>query len=74
MLRVMEPTPSSLEAATRIFGALRERDLTIIQTADHPDVVDDFVAIGEFRGVDAVRGSSPSSSPHFPTSTSRWCT
>lgn len=56
MLRVMEPTPSPLEAATRIFAALRERDLTIIQTADHPDVVDDFVAVGEFRGVDAVRG------------------
>ena len=56
MLRVMEPTPSPLEAAVRIFAALRERDLTIIQTADHPDVVDDFVAIGVFRGVDAVRG------------------
>ena len=56
MLRVMEPTPSPLEAATRIFAALRERDLTIIETAEHPDVVDDFVAIGEFRGADAVRG------------------
>jgi predicted ester cyclase len=56
MLIVMEPTHSPAEAATRIFSALGERDLTIFQTTNHPDVVDDFVAVGEFRGVDAVRG------------------
>lgn len=51
-----EPASSPVEVATRIFAALRERDLDLIQTLDHADVVDDFVAIGEFRGIDAVRG------------------
>lgn len=49
----MDPTSSPVDVATRLFAALRQQDLDLIRTLDHPDVVRDFVAIGEFRGVDA---------------------
>jgi steroid delta-isomerase-like uncharacterized protein len=51
----MQAALSPPEVATRLFAALRERDLGLIRTLDHPDVVRDFVAIAEFRGVDACQ-------------------
>ena len=51
----MEAELSPHEVASRLFAALRERDLGLIRTLDHPDVVRDFVAIAEFRGVDACQ-------------------
>lgn len=49
----MEPSPSPVETATRLYAALSAGNLELIRTLDHPDVVRDFVPIGEFRGVDA---------------------
>lgn len=51
----MEPSASSVEVATRLFAALRDRNLDLIRSLDHPDVVRDFVAVAEFRGVDACQ-------------------
>lgn len=48
-------TRSPAEVATAIFEALGRRELDAMAELDHPDVVDDFVAIGEFRGIPAVR-------------------
>jgi steroid delta-isomerase-like uncharacterized protein len=47
-------SPSAV--ATAIFDAINRRDLDAMGALDHPDVVDDFVAIGVFRGVHGVRG------------------
>jgi steroid delta-isomerase-like uncharacterized protein len=51
----MEPTASPAEVAPKLIAALRERNLDLIRTLDHPDVVRDFVAIKEFRGADACQ-------------------
>ena len=48
-------TTSPTEMAKAIFEALAQHDLSIIDRADHPDVVDDFIAIGVMRGVAEVR-------------------
>lgn len=52
----METTPTPVELARRIFEALGDHDIDTMQSMSHPDIVDDFVAIGEFRGRLAVRG------------------
>ena len=45
------------DVALASFEAVRRRDLDQIVASGHPEeYVDDFVAIGEFRGKDAVRG------------------
>lgn len=51
----MGPTTSAVESARRIFKALQARDTSIVEQADHEDVVDDFVAIGVMRGRAEVR-------------------
>jgi ketosteroid isomerase-like protein len=51
----MEPSTSPVETATRAMAALSEGNLELLRTLDHPEVVRDFVAIGEFRGVDACQ-------------------
>lgn len=48
-------TRSPAQVATAIFDALRRHALDEVAELDHPDVVADFVAIGEYRGVPAVR-------------------
>jgi steroid delta-isomerase-like uncharacterized protein len=55
MIVHVEQAVSPAEVATRLFAALRQRDLDLIRTLDHPDVVRDFIAIAEFRGVDACQ-------------------
>ena len=52
----MEPTPTPVEIATRLMAAVSEHDLDTLTSIHHPDVVDDFVAVDEFRGSVAVRG------------------
>ena len=47
------PTPS--EVARTIFEALSKRDLDTAMKFNTDDAVDDFVAIGEFRGRPAIR-------------------
>lgn len=48
---------SAREVALDTFEGVHTRDLDRIVAAGHPeDYVDEFVAIGEFRGKDAVRG------------------
>jgi len=47
------PTPS--EVARTIFEALSKRDLDTAMKFNTDDAVDDFVAIGEFRGRLAIR-------------------
>jgi steroid delta-isomerase-like uncharacterized protein len=42
------------EAARRAFDALKRRDLSISREFWGPDSVDDFVAVGVFRGHDAI--------------------
>jgi len=44
------------EVATEIFDALGSHDLDAMLSRVHPDLVDDFVAVGVFRGVAQVRG------------------
>lgn len=58
MLEDMDATATTtpVEAARTIFAALREHDLDTIWDLGHPDVSDDFVAVGEYRGREAVRG------------------
>lgn len=51
----MESSVSSTEVAARIFAGVAKRDLSVLESEAHPDVVEDFVAVGEFRGVSAVR-------------------
>lgn len=48
-------TASSTELARVIFEGLARHDVGIIDRVDHPDVVDDFIAIGVMRGVGEVR-------------------
>jgi steroid delta-isomerase-like uncharacterized protein len=47
------PTPA--DTARSIFDALTKRDLDQAMSYDADDAVDDFVAIGEFRGKRAIR-------------------
>lgn len=51
----VKATASPADVATALFDALNRRDLDVLAELDHPDVVDDFVAIGVFRGVGGVR-------------------
>jgi steroid delta-isomerase-like uncharacterized protein len=51
----IETTVTPRKVATEIFDALRGHDLDALVALDHPDVVDDFVAVGVFRGVVQVR-------------------
>jgi steroid delta-isomerase-like uncharacterized protein len=46
---------SPLEVARAVFDAVSRKDLDGIVSRGAPDYVDDFIAIGEFRGRDAVR-------------------
>jgi steroid delta-isomerase-like uncharacterized protein len=56
-MTVEAETRSAREVALAAFEAVQRRDLDQIVAAGHPDeYADDFVAIGEFRGKDAVRG------------------
>jgi steroid delta-isomerase-like uncharacterized protein len=52
----MQPTPSPAEVAAGIFEALQRRDLDAVAALQHDDIVDDFVAVGVYRGKAAVRG------------------
>jgi steroid delta-isomerase-like uncharacterized protein len=51
----LEPSATPAEVAARNFSAISAHDLEAIARVQHPEIVDDFVAIGRFRGVDAVR-------------------
>ena len=51
----MQSPMSPAEVAASIFDALQRRDLDAVAGLQHDDVVDDFVAIGVFRGKQAVR-------------------
>jgi steroid delta-isomerase-like uncharacterized protein len=46
----------SADLARALFAAIGRHDLDAVRALDAPDVVDDFVAIGVFSGVDAVIG------------------
>lgn len=48
--------PTALEAALASFEGARARDPERIVAPGHDDYSDDIVAIGEFRGKEAVRG------------------
>ena len=48
-------TATPREVATAVFEALNRHDLDAAMALDHADVVDDFVAVGVFDGVSAVR-------------------
>ena len=52
----MPPTPSPADVAAGIFEALQQRDLDAVATLQHDDIVDDFVAVGVYRGKAGVRG------------------
>ena len=52
----METSTSPVEVASRLFEALNHQDLDHAAELWHPDLVEDFVAIGEFRGPDGARG------------------
>ena len=52
----METSTSPVEVASQLFEALNHRDLDLAAKLWHPDLVEDFVAIGEFRGRDGARG------------------
>ena len=54
MTTVTARTPE--QVARAVFGAVAARDPDGIVACGAPDYVDDFVAIGEFRGREAVRG------------------
>lgn len=47
---------ASEDLARALFTAIGRHDLDAVRALDAPDVVDDFVAIGVFAGVDAVIG------------------
>jgi steroid delta-isomerase-like uncharacterized protein len=51
----VEATTSPAALATALFEALNRRDFDALALLDHPDIVDDFVAIGVFRGIGGVR-------------------
>jgi steroid delta-isomerase-like uncharacterized protein len=44
------------QLARRLIELLNARDLGALAKLQHPDVVDDFVAVGRYEGVAAVRG------------------
>jgi len=48
-------TATPREVATAVFEALNRHDLDAAMALDHADVVADFVAVGAFDGVSAVR-------------------
>lgn len=51
------PSPGSpAEVAAAIFEALQRRDLDAVGALQHDGVVDDFIAVGVYRGRQAVRG------------------
>jgi steroid delta-isomerase-like uncharacterized protein len=52
----MPPTPSPADVAASIFESLQGRDLDAVAALQHDDIVDDFVAVGVYRGRAAVRG------------------
>jgi steroid delta-isomerase-like uncharacterized protein len=54
MTTVAARTPE--QVARAVFQAVAARDPDAIVACGAPDYVDDFVAIGEFRGREAVRG------------------
>jgi steroid delta-isomerase-like uncharacterized protein len=54
MTTVAARTPE--QVARAVFEAVAARDPDAIVACGAPDYVDDFVAIGEFRGREAVRG------------------
>ena len=49
-------TRSPGDVARSVFAAVSNHNLDVIHELVPPDGVDDFVAIGEFRGPDAIRG------------------
>lgn len=51
----VDTTVTPRQVATEIFEALGRHDLDALVAHDHPDVVDDFVAVGVFRGVAEIR-------------------
>lgn len=51
----MQSPSSPAEVAAAIFEALQRRDLDAVGRLQHDGVVDDFVAIGVYRGRQAVR-------------------
>ena len=53
MANITTATPK--EVATAVFEALNRHDLDAAMALDHADVVEDFVAVGVFAGVSAVR-------------------
>src|SRR5207253_8884953 len=50
------PTPTPGEVARAVFDAIAARDLDRVVPYLHDDVVDDFVAVGTFRGPAEIRG------------------
>jgi steroid delta-isomerase-like uncharacterized protein len=46
---------SPAEVAATIFDSLQRRDLDAVALLQHDDIVDDFVAVGVYRGKPAVR-------------------
>lgn len=51
----MDEGSSPTELARTIFEALAQRDINIIDRADHPEAVGDFVAIGVMHGRGEIR-------------------
>lgn len=51
----MSSPSSPAEVAAGIFEALQLRDLDAVARLQHDDIVDDFVAVGVYRGKRAVR-------------------
>jgi steroid delta-isomerase-like uncharacterized protein len=49
-------TPSTSELARALFGAVTRHDLQAMAACWSDDIVEDFIAVGVFRGVDAVTG------------------
>ena len=52
----VQSSPSPAVVAAGIFEALGHRDLDALEGLQHDEVVDDFIAVGIFRGRKAVRG------------------
>jgi len=49
-------TVTPRDVATALFEALNRHDLDAAMAMEHDDIVEDFVAVGSFEGVSAVRG------------------
>jgi len=54
--RPTERAAAPEEVARGVFARVTARDAKGTVEFAHPDIVDDFVAVGEFRGRDQVRG------------------